>query len=67
VVGEDVMGVRAVNVGVGVDERGGQTRDRMQEGVLGAHRDLMCLGGGDVCLNDNFAFGADLTVTTVLC
>jgi hypothetical protein len=61
VTGENVVGVGAVmGLGVGVDERGGQPRDGEQEIVLGGDCDLVGLHGGDVRVDDHFAFGADL-------
>ena len=42
-VGQDVVRVVAAGFGVGVDERGGQPGDRVQQGMLGADGDLMGL------------------------
>ena len=59
-IGQDIMRVAAVRRGVGVDERGGQPRDRVQQGVLSADSDLVRLRGGDVRVDDYLAFSADL-------
>ena len=53
--GEDAVGVGAVmGLGVGVDERGGQARDGVQEIVLGGDCDLVGLHGGDVRVDDHW-------------
>ena len=47
-------------VGVGVHERAGQPRDRVQEIVLGVDRDLMGRGGGEVGRDHDLALGPQL-------
>jgi hypothetical protein len=48
VVGQDMVRVGALGLGVGVDQRGGQPGDRVQQGVLGADGYFVGLHGGDV-------------------
>jgi hypothetical protein len=45
---------------VGVDERGGQPRQCVQEAVLGSDCRLVGRYGGGVGVGDDFAFGAEL-------
>jgi hypothetical protein len=47
-------------VGVGVHERGGQPRDRVQEIMLGGHRDLMRRRSGEIGCDHNLALGPQL-------
>ena len=54
------MRVSAGDLGIGVDQRTGQARDRMQQSVLGADRELMRLHGADVRGNHDLAFGPEL-------
>ena len=50
----------AVGLRVGVDERGCQPGDGMQQGVLRGDGDLVGLDGRDAGVDDDFAFRADL-------
>jgi hypothetical protein len=45
---------------VGVNERGGQPGNRVQQSVLSADRDLVRLRGDDVRVENDLAPGADL-------
>jgi hypothetical protein len=47
-------------VGVGVDERGGQPRDGVQEIMLGVHRDLVSRRGGEAGRDHDLALGPQL-------
>ena len=47
-------------LGVGVDERCCQRRDRVQPVVLGADRDLVGADGGDGEVDDDLALGLEL-------
>jgi hypothetical protein len=47
-VGQDVVGIGAEAVGVGVDERARQAGDGVQQVVLGVEGDLVCLYGAKV-------------------
>jgi hypothetical protein len=59
VIGQQVVRVSTLDPGVGVDQRAGQPRDRVQQGVLGGDGELMGLHGGDVRGDDDLAFGPD--------
>ena len=59
-VGQHVVRVAAVHLGVGVHQRGGQPGERVQQVVLGADRDLVGLDGADAGVDDDLAFGAEL-------
>jgi len=58
VAGQGLVGVGAGDVRVGVHLGGGQPGDRVQQGVLGVHGDLVRLGGGDVRRHEDRALGA---------
>ncbi len=45
---------------VGVYQRGGQTRQRVQQAVLGADRDLVRGDRAGIGIHDDFAFGPQL-------
>lgn len=54
-----VIGV-ALRLRVGMDQRGGQARHRVQQAVLGVNRDLVCLDGAGTWADDDLAFGPQL-------
>jgi hypothetical protein len=54
-----VVGV-APGLRVGVHQRRGQPRQRVQQTALGADRDLMGLDSAGTGVNDHFAFGPQL-------
>jgi hypothetical protein len=59
-VGQHVMRVSAGELRIGVNERTGQSRDRVKQGMLGADGELMGLDGADVGGHDDLALGPDL-------
>jgi hypothetical protein len=60
VIGEDEMRVGGGLFGVGVDQRGGQPGDRVQQIMLGGHRDLVRRRGGEAGRNHDLALGPEL-------
>jgi len=54
------MRVSTGDLRVGVDQRAGQPRDRVQQAMLGADGELMDLNGADVRGDDDLALGPDL-------
>jgi hypothetical protein len=54
------MRVSTGDLRVGVDQRAGQARDRVQQGMLGADGELMGLYGADGGRDDDLAFGPHL-------
>ena len=52
--------IACLGLWVGVHQRGGQPRQRMQQVVLGVDRDLVRLDRAGIGIDDDLAFGAQM-------
>ena len=55
---DSMMIIACLGLWVGVHQRGGQPRQRMQQVVLGIDSDLVSLDRAGTGIDDDFAFGA---------
>jgi hypothetical protein len=57
---DSVVIIACLSLRVGVHQRGGQPRQRVQQVVLGADRDLVRLDCADTAIDDDLTFGAQV-------
>ena len=57
---DGVVVIASPGLRIGVHQRGGQPRQRVQQVVLGVDCDLVCLDCAGIGVDDDFAFGAQL-------
>src|SRR6185312_1234633 len=57
---DSVVIIACLSLRVGVHQRGGQPRQRVQQVVLGADRDLVRLDRADTAIDDDLTFGAQV-------